>query len=130
MPQKILKQKTKNVPQQSPRKNAKKFQNPQKIAKFATPMPQPSICVKIHVFLNFAINDVAMRSIFSVKLKEGTHAVILHSVLAPADTCSMRGVRLNFEFWQLGFQGFESQPLARGAEIGARGAEIGSREQK
>jgi hypothetical protein len=47
-----------------------------------------------------------------VKLKEGTRVVILHSVLAPADTCSMCGVRLKFEFWQLGFQGFESQPLA------------------
>ena len=95
-----------------------------------TRRPYLSKRVKIHVFLNFAINDAMAQLISPVKLKEGTCAVILHSVSAPADTCSTCGVRLKFEFWQLGFQGFESQPLARGAGIGARGAEIGPGEQK
>ena len=63
-------------------------------------------------FLNFAINDAIAQLISPVKLKEGTCAVILHSVSAPADTCSTCGVRLKFASRQLGFQGFESQPVA------------------
>jgi hypothetical protein len=72
-------------------------------------VPTRSTCgrpetVKIHVFLNFTINDVISQTTSSVKSKEGTCAVILHSVLAPADTCSTRGVRLKFDARQLGIQ--------------------------
>ena len=65
-----------------------------------------------HVFLNFSIDGCASRKIHFFKSKEGTRAVILHSVLAPVNTCSTCGARLKFEIWQLGFQGFESQPAA------------------
>jgi hypothetical protein len=97
------------IPEKTP-----KSENTKILPKFMAPTTCAPIRVKIHVFLNFAINDVMARSIFSVKLIEGTRVVILHSVLAPGDTCSTRGVRLKFEFWQLRFQGFESQLLARG----------------
>ena len=109
---KITKQKAKKRATTKSPKKRKKMAKSQKMPNCGANCRSPPIRVKIHVFLNFAINDVAARSIFSVKSKEGTRAVILHSVLAPADTCSTCGVRLKFEFWQLGFQGFESQPLA------------------
>ena len=56
------------------------------------------------MFSQFALNDYAAWSISFEESKEGTRAVILHSVLAPADTCSTRGVRLKFDAWQLGIQ--------------------------
>ena len=59
---------------------------------------------QISCFLNFALNDCAAWSISFEESKEDTRAVILHSVLAPADTCSTRGVRLKVELWQLGIQ--------------------------
>ena len=109
---KITKQKAKKRATTKSSKNQNKWENTKKLSKFMTRTTCAPIRVKIHVFLNFAINDDVARSISSVKSKEGTRAVILHSVLAPADTCSTCGVRLKFEFRQLGFQGFESQPVA------------------
>jgi hypothetical protein len=109
---KITKQKTeKRTTTKSPKKT-KKMGKHQKNSQFMAGGHCAPIRVNIHVCLNFAINDVISQSISSKKLKRGTRAVILHSVLAPADTCSTCGVRLKFASRQLGFQGFESQPVA------------------
>ena len=77
---------------------------------FWCPVLWGAITVKFDVFLNFALNDCAAWSISFEESKEGTRAVILHSVLAPADTCSTRGVRLKFKLWQLGIQTERPKP--------------------
>lgn len=46
------------------------------------------------------------------KSKESTRAVILHSVSAPANSCSTSYVHLKIPGWHLGFQEFKSQPPA------------------
>jgi hypothetical protein len=96
----------------SPKKHKKKWGKAKKMSGRWARTPDWTKRVKIHVFLNFAIHDAMAQLISPVKLKEGTCAVILHSVSAPGDTCSTCGVRLKFASRQLGFQGFESQPVA------------------